>query len=63
MQLTPDGQALFLKVEPLLNSLDAAFEHSGHPSQHGGTLRIATVQTLIPYFIPEPESSDARHLS
>ncbi|SEE98415.1 DNA-binding transcriptional regulator, LysR family [Burkholderia sp. WP9] len=53
MQLTPDGQALFLKVEPLLNSLDAAFEHSGHLSRHGGTLRIATVQTLIAYFIPE----------
>lgn len=53
MQLTPDGHALFLKVEPLLNSLDATFAHSGHQSQHGGTLRIATVQTLIAYFIPE----------
>src|SRR5471032_2836582 len=37
MQLTPDGHALFLKVEPLLNSLDATFSQSGHQSQQGGT--------------------------
>lgn len=52
MQLTPDGHALFLKVEPLLNSLDATFALRGNASQQGGALRIATVQTLVPWFIP-----------
>ncbi|NYH15953.1 LysR family transcriptional regulator [Paraburkholderia bryophila] len=53
MQLTPAGEALFLKLEPLFNSLDATFAHAGHPGEQRGTLRIATVQTLVAWFIPE----------
>jgi DNA-binding transcriptional LysR family regulator len=53
MQLTPAGHTLFLKVEPLFNSLDTTFAHAAHQSNYGGTLRIATVQTLVPWFIPE----------
>lgn len=53
MQLTPDGQALFLQIDPLFQSLDAAVAQSaGGIRHHGGTLRIATVHTLVPYFIP-----------
>ncbi|MFM0046422.1 LysR family transcriptional regulator [Paraburkholderia sediminicola] len=53
MQLTPGGHELFLKVEPLFNSLDTTVALATHQSSHGGTLRIATVQTLVPGFIPE----------
>ncbi|ASL47229.1 HTH-type transcriptional regulator GltC [Burkholderia sp. AD24] len=53
MQLTPAGEALFLKLEPLFNSLDATFAHAGQPGEQRGTLRIATVQTLVAWFIPE----------
>ncbi|MFT4063705.1 LysR family transcriptional regulator [Paraburkholderia sp.] len=52
MQLTPDGRALFLEVEPLLNALDTAFARSSLQSRHGGTLRIAAVQTLVASFMP-----------
>ncbi|HXZ09243.1 MAG TPA: LysR family transcriptional regulator, partial [Paraburkholderia sp.] len=51
MQLTPDGHALFLEVEPLLNALDATFVRSSLQARQGGTLRIATVQTLVPSFM------------
>ncbi|WP_233471133.1 LysR family transcriptional regulator [Paraburkholderia caribensis] len=52
MQLTPDGQALFLDVEPLMAALDFALAASLRKSRHGGALRIASVQTLVPAFIP-----------
>ncbi|MFL9888631.1 LysR family transcriptional regulator [Paraburkholderia agricolaris] len=53
MQLTPAGHALLLKVEPLFNSLDTMFDDSAYQTKHGGTLRIAAVQTLVAWFIPE----------
>ncbi|MFM0369133.1 LysR family transcriptional regulator [Paraburkholderia aspalathi] len=53
MQLTPAGHALFLKIEPLFSSLDTTFDDSTHQAKHGGTLRIAAVQTLVARFIPE----------
>lgn len=53
MRLTSDGQSLFLKIEPLLEALDAAVSNSANDIFcRGGNLRIATVQTLAPYFIP-----------
>ncbi|WGS52381.1 LysR family transcriptional regulator [Paraburkholderia sp. D15] len=52
MQLTPAGEALFLKLEPLFVSLDATFAHAGQAAQSRGSLRIATVQTLVAWFIP-----------
>ncbi|MCG5073340.1 LysR family transcriptional regulator [Paraburkholderia tagetis] len=51
MELTPDGRAMFLEVEPLLNALDTAFSRSSLQSRHGGTLRIAMVQTLVASFM------------
>ncbi|SAK69757.1 DNA-binding transcriptional regulator CynR [Caballeronia pedi] len=51
MQLTPDGRGLFLELEPLINALDTALVRSSLQSQQGGTLRIATVQTLVASFI------------
>jgi DNA-binding transcriptional LysR family regulator len=54
MQITPDGQALFLKIEPLFDALDVTYAQSlGQGSRHGASLRIAAVQTLVAYFIPE----------
>ena len=53
MRLTPDGQALFLKIAPLLEALEGVVAESANDIRRGGgTLRIATVQTLVPYFIP-----------
>jgi DNA-binding transcriptional LysR family regulator len=53
MKLTAEGQALFLKVEPLIAALDGAVVGaSSKTSGNSGSLRISTIQTLVHAFIP-----------
>ena len=54
MAVTADGQALLLKIEPLFNELDDALSQSlAQGAEQMVSVRIAAVQTLVPWFIPQ----------